>query len=120
MPLHFNLVIDIPNRRLTLEYGKEFVKDYPFKKLISTQGKGSKKTLIRAVDALNADARKVLPIHESFRGAHKIIQIANPSIEIVADDFELDDVFRGIVLTRPQVEELAVLLRKGNLVEIRY
>ena len=52
MPLYCNLVIDVPNRRLTLEYGKEFLKDYPFKKLISTSGSGVKKTLVNSVEAL--------------------------------------------------------------------
>jgi len=92
MPLRCNLVIDVPNKRLTLEYGKSFLKDYPFKKLVSTEGKGVK----------------------------KIINIDRPILEIVGDDYEVDDEFQGIILKRSDIEELAVLLRKGNLVEIRY
>ena len=119
MPLHFNLVVDIPNRRLILEYGKSFVKDYPFKKLISTQGKGRRKTVVESVMALS-DGREVRVVSDAYRGADKLVQIGHPGMEIVGDDFAVDDAFQGIILERPQIEELAVILRRGNLVEIRY
>lgn len=120
MPLHCNLVIDIPNKRLTLEYGKEFLKDYPFKKLVSTAGSGTKKTLVSSVGALLDDDRAVNATSDKFRNAHKVIEIDRPQLEIVGEDFEVDDAFSGIILEREQIEELAILLREGNLVEIRY
>lgn len=120
MPLHFNLVVDIANRRLTLEYGKVFVKDYPFKTLILPKGKGIKKTLVRGVHALTETGKVVNATSSLYRGANKIIELASPVMEIVGDDFEAVDGFQGAVLERALLEELAVLLRKGNLVEIRY
>ena len=120
MPLHFNLVVDIPHKRLTLEYGKEFVKDYPFLKLVAPQGRGSRKTRIAAVESQLSKGRTLKATSEKFRQARKVIVIKSPMMEIVGDDYPVDDAFQGVILRREQVEELSAILRRGNLVEIRY
>ena len=55
-----------------------------------------------------------------YREASKKIKILDPNIEIISEDIEVDESFRGIILTKADMEELALLLRKSNTVEIRY
>jgi len=67
-----------------------------------------------------SEGKRVNVTHDNYRGAAKRIRITNPLINIVGEDTQVDDNFRGIVLSRPDIEELALLLRSSNTVEIRY
>jgi len=55
-----------------------------------------------------------------YREATKKIKILNPNIEIISEDIEVDESFRGIILAKADMEELALLLRRSNTVEIHY
>lgn len=120
MPLLFNLIVDIPNKRLTLEYGKTFVKDYPFIKLVTKKQKENKKSLIKSIFAISPDGKKVIPTNLDYREAFKILQITHPPLDIVPEGFSLNPAFQGIVLKPEDAEELSLLMRKGNMVEILY
>lgn len=57
---------------------------------------------------------------DEYREASKKVIILSPKIEIIGDDIEVDESFRGIILSKADVEELAMLLRSTNTVEIHY
>lgn len=125
MPLHFNVVVDLPNSRVTLEYGKKFVKDYPFLKFIGKPRSKDVKTTIQVVEAQVTRGRTVSALSDSYRSAEKVIVVRNPRsraplMEIVGHNYQVDDIFEGVILDSADIEELAVILRAGNLVEVRY
>lgn len=128
MPLYFNLVIDFQQQRLTLEYGKKFVKDYPYTVFKGKTKKAGKsiKTTVRKIEAQNNKKRKVSILKTTdYLNAHKIIVIGSKKskqalFEIVSDQYPVDTFFHGIQMPATELEELITLLRKGNLVELRY
>ncbi|MCU0751210.1 MAG: hypothetical protein MUF13_16855, partial [Akkermansiaceae bacterium] len=65
------------------------------------------------------DGKKVAPQSKDYRGASKIIQVAKPALQIRAWDGD-DEKPAGGILLRPQdMEEISLLTRVGNEVEIR-
>lgn len=120
MPLYFNLVIDLKEMKVVLEYGKKPVKYYDIVKANYFSNMSLKKTLIQSVYAVTEANQTVLPISEAYRNAHKTIQIKNLNLSVTSTEYPQKENFTGILLHPSDIEELVTLLRKGNLVEIRY
>jgi hypothetical protein len=65
------------------------------------------------------DGKRVAAESEAYRGAEKTLQLAAPPI-LIRPLKETDAAMpRGIYLSPPDMEELALLTRVGNEVEIR-
>lgn len=120
MPLHFNLVINLKAKQVILEYGKKPVKYYEIVTANYFSDISLKKTLVQSVYAVTEENETVLPISETYRNAHKIIQIKNLNLPLVSTQYPQKENFTGILLHPSDIEELVTLLRKGNLVELRY
>ncbi len=80
---------------------------------------GVLKTTIEDVRAYKKRARVNVTL-DDYREASKKIIILNPNIEIISEDIEVDESFRGIILSKADMEELALLLKSSNAVEIHY
>lgn len=119
MPLEMRVVIDLRRKTLTLWHGGEFIKEYPVEK-ISYKGTDGVKRL--KIDSIRGWFRgKVYPSHaEQYLGSSKIITLSDKSLAIraVSDDNE-GDFGLGFLLSPADVEELPLLLRPGNDLEIR-
>jgi hypothetical protein len=128
MPLNFKLVIDLMRRRIELfrpdEEKKEhiFVKDYPIMQLDlrKLRGKSIHSKISRKQGEINGKAvRPALPEYRhstkilGFKAGSSFIQLRS----VPAKDAE--DPGRGIFLTDSDMEELSMLIRIGNEVEIK-
>lgn len=118
MPLDFRLLIEPQRKALSVWQEGRFICEYPILHLETTPKLTSGKTKISAKLA-ELDTRQVPPQSKDYRAASKIIQIAPHSIQIRAAD-ESDKLGpHGIVLRPQDMEEINLLTRVGNEVEIR-
>ena len=124
MPLNFSLrVVPRLNQLFLIGSTGEVVKYYePVVDMAVSKNISKSKRIKSVIENIRgySEGKRVNVTHDKYRGAAKRIKIADPLISIVGEDTQVDDNFRGIVLSRPDIEELALLLRSSNTVEIRY
>jgi LysM domain len=118
MPLDFRLLIEPQRKALSIWDGGRFICEYPILHIETTPKLTGGKTKISAKLA-ELDTRQVLPQSKDYRAASKIIQIAPHSIQIRTADESDKLAPHGIVLRPRDMEELSLLTRVGNDVEIR-
>ncbi len=124
MPLKLSLKI-IPrlNQLFLLDENGDVIKYYePVVDMTLPKKRVESDKLITSVENIRAYKGKtrVNITREDYREASKKIKILNPNIEIISEDIDVDVSFRGIILTKADIEELALLLRRSNVVEIHY
>ena len=120
MPLDFKLRIVPAENQLFLMKGEEIIQYYkPVKPMVIPKRDGIIIAHVKNVDARNNGIR-VNPTRGGYRESEKRILVDNPQIEIRVDDGSVPEDFRGILLTEKDIEELSLLLRRSNVVEIRY
>jgi len=124
MPLNFSLrIVPRLNQLFLIDSSGEVIKYYePVVDMAVSKNVGKSKRIKAIIENIRgySEGKRVNVTHDNYRGAAKRIRITNPLINIVGEDTQVDDNFRGIVLSRPDIEELALLLRSSNTVEIRY
>ncbi len=118
MPLEFRLLIEPRRNAVSLWDGGKFVREYPIAHLGISGTLPNQRTTIDSKSAL-VGGRAVPPQSTAYRTAEKVIQIASPSFQIRAYDKDDDAPPRGIFLHPVDMEELSLLTRAGNEVEIR-
>ncbi len=118
MPLEFRLLIEPQRKSVSIWDGGRFIREYPILALEHTGNLASLKTTIDSKFAA-ADGKRIQPQSKGYRGAAKIIQIAKLPLPILTYDPDDKERPRGIFLSGPDVEELTLLTRVGNEVEIR-
>lgn len=128
MPLDFKLVIDLTNRRVELFHRDQekkehvFAKDYPIEKFDIGRFSGTsvQSTISRKLGELNG--RSFQPTQSAYRHAEKILgfNFGNTFVQLrQAPTGEGEETGRGIFLTAPDMEELSMLIRIGNEVELK-
>lgn len=128
MSLNFKLVLDLAKRRIELfrpdEEKKEhiFVKDYPIMKLdlVSLRGKSIHSKISRKQGEINGEV--VRPALSGYRHATKVLgfKAGRHFIQIrPVPERDEEDSGRGIFLMNSDMEELSMLIRIGNEVEIK-
>lgn len=119
MPLNLRLVIDLRRQTLTLWRQGEFIKEYPIRRT-SYRGRGTVRHL-KVGSLMGEEGGKLFPGHlRSYRYARKLIFLSDKSLAIrpfSADN--VDELQLGFYLAEVDTEELSLLLRPGNAVEIR-
>jgi LysM repeat protein len=117
MPLDFRLLIEPRRHSISLWDGGRFIREYP---LLHAAGiaSGQRRTVI-ASKAAEIDGRRVQPQSPEFRSAEKIIVTEKPSLQIRGWDGSGEKPAAGILLRPADMEEIALLTRVGNEVEIR-
>lgn len=118
MPLNFRLLIEPQRKSVSLWDGDRFVRDYPIVQLAIPGTLAAGKTRI-ASKLADLDGKRVAPQSKEYRAAEKIIQLAKPAIQIRGADESPDSSARGIILQPQDMEEISLLTRAGNDVEIR-
>lgn len=119
MPLNFRLVIDLRRKVAELWDGARYIKTYELKRCTLPEKAGTITTVVVAVEAYSKQSR-VNAVSPAFRGASKVVALKAPQAELCSSARKLDDGFTGATLDDADIEELALLLRVGNSVEIRY
>lgn len=118
MPLDFRLLIEPARGTVSLWQDGRFIRDYP----VLHWGAGSKTARRGKITAKPAElgGRRVQPQSADFRAAEKVIVIEAPPLQIRAWAGGEEDKPAGTILLRPEdMEELSLLTRVGNEVEIR-
>jgi len=118
MPLDFRLLAEPRHDTISLWDGGRFIREYR----VLHWGTGSKTPRQGTIASKPAEieGRRVLPQSPDYRSAHKVIVIEKPPLLIrgwIGDD---DEIPAGTILLRPEdMEELSLLTRVGNEIEIR-
>jgi hypothetical protein len=117
MPLEFRLLIEPRRQSVSLWDGGRFIREYPVLHLSQSAATARRTTI--ASKAAELDGRRVLPESKDYRAADKVIVIDKPPLQIRAWDGSGEKPAAGILLRPADMEEIALLTRVGNEVEIR-
>jgi hypothetical protein len=118
MPLDFRLLIEPQRKALSIWDGPRFIREYPILHLAVSGKLPPGKTKISSKSA-ELNGHSVSPQSKDYRGAEKVIQIAKPALQIRGAAEGGDSPPNGIVLLSQDMEEISLLTRVGNDVEIR-
>ena len=128
MPLDFKLVVDLKRGRVELFHRDQekkehvFVKDYPIRKL--DVGKLPSRIIQTKVARKQGElnGRAFQPTHPSYRLATKVLgfNVGNTFLQLrPVPEADSGDQGRGIFLLASDMEELSMLIRIGNEVEVK-
>ncbi len=117
LPLNFRLLIEPQRKALSLWNGAKFVCEYPILNMEGTAPKSGKTVIDSRRSTI--DGRSVPPTAKDYRATSKSFQIKNPPIQILPYDETDDAPPPGLFLREADIEELFLLTRSGNEVEIR-
>lgn len=118
MPLNYRMLIDRNRKAVSLWDGGRFIREYPVVHFASGGGMQAARTKVASKVGL-IDGRRVTAESKEYRGADKTLQLASPAIQIRPVKESDGGLPRGIYLAPADMEELALLTRVGNEVEIR-
>lgn len=119
MPMEMRVVIDLRTNTFTLWKGGEFIKEYQLLDSVYRSKALKKRCRIGLIRGKVGD--KLYSSHaEEYMASRKVMILSDKSLAIrgFANDDE-DDSSLGFVLSHADMEELPLLLRPGNDVEIR-
>ena len=138
MPLNMRLLVE-PRRQVISIWDEErFLKEYPVLSMKGVPSRPTKTSIKAKIAELNGG--NIPSHHESYSAANKIIQLTAGNLQIrgwdqtapeavendsetesesTDDEGEEDEIPHGILIEPHHMEELALLTRKGNSVEIR-
>ena len=119
MALDFRLVIDMQRMVVSLWDGSSYIKGYEIKGSRFPEGKGVKATQVLAVEA-QTEQGKVSFSNNGYRDAEKVVVLKRPQVELRPYVKGSQRDIEGLDLEKSDMEEIALLLRAGNSVEIRY
>jgi hypothetical protein len=118
MPLNFRLLIEPQRKVLSIWDGGRFIREYPILQLGVPGKLPPRKTKISSKSA-ELDGHQIAPQSKDYRTAEKVIQIAKPSLQIRSGSETAAEAPHGIVMRSEDMEEISLLTRVGNEVEIR-
>jgi hypothetical protein len=118
MPLNFRILVEPHRKALSLWDGGRFIREYNIVYLSPATGLANQRATITS-KAAELDRKRVLPQSREYPAASKRIEFGKPSLQISGYDGPADDAPRGIVLRPHDMEEISLLTRVGNDVEIR-
>lgn len=121
MPLNFNLRIDLPRKRLGVWKDGRFVTSYEIADVrLGHSGSGVVRTTVSNKQGF-LDGKSYPTTSDSYRAANKILTLKAKGLRILGEQEEGSEGFgRGIFLKESDMEELVLLTRVGNGVEVRY
>jgi hypothetical protein len=117
LPLNFRLLIEPQRKAVSLWDGARFICEYPILRINGSVA-NSGKTVIASRRSTIGD-RNVAPTAKDYRATSKSIQLKTPPLQIFPFDEHDDTPPSGIFLSEADIEELFLLTRTGNEVEIR-
>lgn len=117
MPLDFRLLIEPRRKTLSIWAGGRFICEYLVLDMGSLTSSVKRTTISSKMAEL--DGKRVQAQSKDYRAANKIIQIAKPALQIRAWDGDEEKPANGILLRPQDMEEISLLTRVGNEVEIR-
>jgi len=124
MPLNFRILIEPRRQAVSIWDEGRFLREYPALSMKGLPSKATQTTIKQKIAELNGGN---VPSHaEAYCGANKILQLATGTLQIRGWDKPIpqgeeqqDDLPFGVLLAPEDMEELSLLTRTGNIVEIR-
>lgn len=117
MPLNYRIVIEPHRNSISLWEDAKFICDYPVLKIQGAAPPTGTTTI--ASRRADLDGKVVLPTAVEYRSTKKSIALKNPALQILPYDEGDETPPRGIFIKEADLEELFLLTRTGNVVEIR-
>ncbi len=117
LPLNFRMMFEPDRKSVSLWDGAKFIVEYPIMRMVDTTLKSGKTTI--ASRRATLEGKTVSPTAANYRSAAKSIEIKSPALQILPYDEDEKSPSRGIYLRTQDIEELYLLTRPGNEVEIR-
>lgn len=117
MPLNFRILIEPQRKAVSVWDGAKFICEYPILNMDGVNLR-SGKTVIDSRRA-TLDGKNVNSTAKNYRAATKSLGIKSPPLQIFPYDETAESPPRGLFLREADVEELFLLTRTGNEVEIR-
>lgn len=117
LPLNFRLLIEPQRNAISLWDGARFICEYPILRLGGAAPKSGKTEI--AYRRSTIEDRNVPPTAKNYRATLKSIQLNRPPLQILPYNVTDDAQSQGIFLSYADIEELFLLTRTGNQVEIR-
>lgn len=117
MPLNFTVVVDLDNKTVELWEDDSFVKAYPIQELDSERKIKTGETSLSGKMGL-ANGRSYPESRTQYREAEKVLTIDGRTLQIRQESDE-EDLGDAAFLRASDMEELAMLVRRGNAVIIR-
>ena len=128
MPLDFKIVIDLSTKRIELYHRDAEKKEHVFTKeyliLKTDLPKIGSRPVFGKIKSKVAEvnSRTYQPFHSKYRNGIKIliVKVGSKNVQLrPIPEVDDEDLGRGIFLSEPDMEELAMLIRLGNEVEIK-
>jgi hypothetical protein len=117
MPLDFRLLVEPRRKSLSLWQGGRFIRDYTALHIDPSANTAIQTTIHSKTAAING--RRVLPQSREYRAAEKSITLGEPPLRIRGWDGHTGKPAGAILLHPQDMEEITLLTRTGNEVEIR-
>ena len=117
LPLEFRVLIEPKRKAISIWDGGRFICEFPILRMGTTAPILPRRTTISSKLA-DIGGRQVKSDSKEYRGGRKVIQIARPALQIRGESSGVDTA-RGMILRPEDMEELSLLTRVGNEVEIR-
>lgn len=121
MPLNFNLRIDLPRKRLGVWKDGRFVTSYQIQNVrLGHSGSGVVRTKVKNKQGF-LDGKSYPTTSDFYRASDKLLTLEIKGLRILGESEEAgEEAGRGIFLKESDMEELVLLTRVGNGVEVRY
>ncbi len=117
MPLNFRLLIEPQRKSISLWDGAKFICEYPILETGGTNIPGGKTVIASRRATLGG---KTIPTTaKNYHAAKKSIQLKSPPVQILPYDENDENPPRALLIREADIEELYLLTRSGNEVEIR-
>lgn len=122
LPLNFNIKIDVPRKLLSLYREGRLLKSYELLHAKAREGSGELRSKIGQKIGLLAGGGSVSPVKfENYRNAKKVLILDHRGLQLrEVTTAAQEEAGRGFFLSGADIEELALLLRVGNEVEVRF
>lgn len=118
MPLDFRVVVDTGRAAVSLWQGTRFICEYPVRHLGVAKPRARVLTTIASRSA-EQHGQRARPGTAAHRTATKVIRLAKPALCLQSSDGGDEPPGNAVVLDGPDMEEIHLLLRAGNEVEMR-
>lgn len=118
MPLDFRILIEPERKLISIWDEGRFIRDYPILHLGVTGKLAAGKSTVASKIA-RLDGKRIQPQAKAYRAAEKVIQLTKPALAISGAPEDSKEFPHGIVLRPEDMEEVSLLIRVGNEVEIR-
>jgi LysM repeat protein len=118
LPLEFRLLIEPRRKSLSIWDGGRFIREYPILRIKVPGTLSPGETKIASKLAV-LGGRNIAPQSKEYRAAEKSLLLGKPAVMIRAWDGDEEQIPNGICVQPHDMEEISLLTRAGNTVEIR-